>query len=145
MAVPSFDKSERGIVKLRFEDGGQKSSNHFLGHPIANHGNPERAKLCRAGSLGYVDTTQRPWPELSGFHLPHQRREVVLEVCLKHLDANLVHPSGPAIPLYRLEGLSHELGRNPPCQRVHLDLFHGEPFTLCNHGVRTVEPLGDVS
>ena len=67
------------------------------------------------------------------------------EVRLKHFDAHLVYPGGPSVPLDRLECLSHELGRNSPCQRVYLDLLHDEPFTRCHHGVQTVELLGDVS
>jgi hypothetical protein len=36
-----------------------------------------------------------------------------------------------------LEGLSHEPRGDPPGQRMDLDLLHGEPFTRCNHEVRT--------
>ena len=132
-------------MKLGFKNRGKKSSNHFLRDAVSNHRNAERSELLRAGTFGDIDTTQRARPESSGLQVPHQRREVFLQVGIKHFDADLVHPGSPAISLDRLEGLSHELGRNPPCQRVHLDLLHGEPFTLCNHGVRTFEPLGDVS
>ena len=68
--------------------------------------------------------------------------EVFLEVDSKQLDADLVHSRGPAIPLDGLEGLSHEPGSDPPGQRMHLDLFHGGPFTPCNHEVRTGVVLG---
>ncbi len=57
MAVSSLDKSERGVVKLRFEDRCQKPTNHFLGHAIPNHGNSERPELRRSGTFGNVDTT----------------------------------------------------------------------------------------
>ena len=144
VAVASFDESERTIVKLGFEDRSQKPTYHFLRHAITNHRNAERSELLRTRAFRDVDATQRERPKTSGFQIPHQRREVFLSVGIKHFDAHLVYSGGPAIPPYRLEGLSHELGRNPPRQRVHLDLLHGEPFTLCNHGVRTAEPLGDV-
>ena len=124
-------------MKLWFKDRGKKPSNHFLSHPISHHRNAERSKLRRTGAFGNEDTAQRQGPERSRFQLPHQRREVFLEVGSKHLNADLVHPRGPAIPLDGLEGLSHEPGGDPPGQRVDLDLFHGEPFTRCNHEVRT--------
>ena len=142
VAVASGDESVRVLVKLWFKDRGKKPSNHFLSDPISHHRNAERSKLRRAGAFGDVDTAQRQGPERSRFQLPHQRREVFLEVGSEHLNADLVHPRGPAIPLDGLEGLSHELGGDPPGQRMYLDLFHGEPFTRCNHEVRTSELLG---
>ena len=145
VAVASFNEPKRAIVKLGFKDRGEKPTYHFLRHAITNHRNAERSELLRTRAFRDVDATQRERPKTSGFQIPHQRREVFLAVSIKHVDAHLVHASGPAIPLHRLEGLSHQSGRDPPRQRVHLDLCHGEPFTLCNHGVRTVEPLGDVS
>lgn len=85
-----------------------------------------------------MNATQGAWPERAGFQLPHQRREVILEVRLKHVDAYLVYSSGPSVSLHRLEGLSHQRERNSPGERMHFYLFaHGEPFTLCNHRVRT--------
>ena len=56
---------------------------------------------------------------------------------LQTFDADLVHARRPAIPLDRQEGLLHQPGGNPPGERVYLDFAHGEPFTLCNQGVRT--------
>ena len=64
---------------------------------------------------------------------------MLLQVRCKHADADFVHPCGPAIPLDRTEGFQHQLGSNPPRQRMNLDLLaHAEPFTLCNHRVRIV-------
>jgi hypothetical protein len=45
-------------------------------------------------------------------------------------------------PLDIWKGLSHEPRGDPPGQRVDLDLCHGEPFTLSNHGVQTGVLLG---
>ncbi len=142
VAVAAGDESVRVFVKLWFKDRCKKPSNHLLGHAISHHGNAERSKLRRAGAFGNEDTAERQGLERSRFQLPHQRREVFLKVGSKHLNADLVHPRGPAIPLDGLEGLSHEPRGNPPGQRVYLDLLHGEPFTLCNHEVRTGGLLG---
>src|SRR5271166_1374047 len=142
VTVASGDESVRVVVKLWFKDRRKKPSNHFLSYPISHHWNAERSKLRRTRAFGNEDTAERQGLERSRFQLPHQRREVLLEVGSKHLNADLVHPSGPAIPLDGLEGLSHEPRGNPPGQRVYLDLLHGEPFTLCNHEVRTGELWG---
>ena len=132
-------------MKLGFKDRGQKSSNHFLCHTIPDHRYAERSQLLGPRAFGNIDSTQWPGPETSCFQVPHKRREVLLKVRLKHFDAHLVYPGGPSVPLDRLECLSHELGRNSPCQRVYLDLLHDKPFTRCHHGVQTAELLGDVS
>ena len=84
VAVASWDESVRVLVKLWLKDRGKKPSNHFLRDPISHHRNAERSKLRRAGTFGDVDTAQRQGPERSRFQLPHQRREVVLQVGSKH-------------------------------------------------------------
>ena len=137
MAVATGNEPVGMIVKPRLEDRGKKPTYHLLRHPIANHRNAERSQLRRAGAFGDVDAAQGKGPKASVLQFPHQRREVVLQVGFKHLDANPVHPRRPAIPLDRQEGLSHQSGGDPPGERVYLDFAHGEPFTLCNQGVRT--------
>lgn len=96
-----------------------------------------RSELRRAGAFGDVDAAQGKRPEAALLHLPHQRCEVVVQVGLKHLDADLVAPRRPAVPFDRQEGLSHQAGGDPPGERVYLDFAHGEPITLCNQEVRT--------
>ena len=105
----------------------------------------ESKMLLRSWAFGNVDSAQREGPELAGFQIPHQCRKVLFQIGIKHVDAHLIHTRGPSIPLDRLEGLSHDRGRDPPGQRMHLDLLHGEPFMRCHHGVRAREPFEDVS
>jgi hypothetical protein len=142
VAVASGNETIGVLVELGFKDRGQKPTYHFLGHTVSNHRNAERSKLRLVGAFGDVDAAQGQRPVSSGLELSHECREVLLQVGSEHVDAHLVYARGPAFPLHRLEGLSHELGSDPARQRMHLDLFHVEPFTLCNHEVQSDELWG---
>ena len=142
MAVATGDEPVGMFVKARLEGRGKKPTYHLLRYPIPNPRNAERPLLRRAGAFGNVDASQRRGTEASVLQFPHQRCQVLLQVRCEHLDADLVHARRPAIPLDRQEGLLHHPAGNPPGERVYLDFAHGEPFTLCNQGVRTGELWG---
>jgi len=129
MTVAFGYEPERVWMKLRFKDGGQKSSNHFLCYPVLDYRNAERSRFLRVWAFTDMDASQWQRPKLTCFQLFHERREVFLSVDVKHFDADFVHTRGPTILLDRFESLLHEFGSNPPSQRVYLDLPHGEPFT----------------
>jgi hypothetical protein len=101
VAIATGNEPVGMIVKPRLEDRGKKPTYHLLRCPIANHRNAERSQLLRAGTFGDVDAAEGKGTKASVLEFPHQRREVVLQVGRKHLDANPVHTRCPAIPLDR--------------------------------------------
>jgi hypothetical protein len=96
-----------------FKDRLEKSSKHFLTHPIANGWNAERTKLGCV--LADIMPTQGERLKRALLEILHERLEVLIEVGRKHLYADLVDPCGATVALDGLEGLLHQPVGDTPC------------------------------
>jgi hypothetical protein len=123
VTVPSGDKSEGSRVKLGFEDRCQEESDDFLSHPIPNDRNAERSELRRSGAFGNVQSAQGVRSVLSRLEFPHEREQILFELLLEHLHADLVDSRSTAIPLDRSERFVHQRKCDPSGERMNFDFL----------------------
>jgi hypothetical protein len=123
VTVPVRDKSEGSRVKLGFEDRRQEESDDFLSDAIPNDRNAEGSELRRSGAFGNVQSAQGERSVLARLKLPHERDQILFELVLEHLDADLVDSRSTAIPLDRPESFVHQRKSDPSSERVKLDFL----------------------
>jgi hypothetical protein len=120
VAVAALDEAEGSRMEEWSEDRVQEPAEHFLGDSVFYHGDAEAAKLSFVSILRNIDPAQRQGLKGAIFEFPHQSMEVVHEVSLIHLDANLIDPGGASIALDGLEGVTHETNIDSANQGVNL-------------------------
>jgi hypothetical protein len=108
VAVAALDKAEGSRMEERSEDRVQEPTEDFLSDSVFDHGDAQGSELSFISILRNIDPAQRQGLKGAIFEFPHQSMEVVHEVSLIHLDANLIDPCGASIALDGLEGVTHE-------------------------------------
>lgn len=106
MAVASLAEAEGRVMKERFKDRIEEAANHFLCNPVFDGWNAERPNFRLI--LRNEDAAERAGLKCALFEFPHQRHKVFIAVVLKHLDANLIDPSGATIALDSLKAVQQQ-------------------------------------
>src|SRR4029077_18177718 len=123
VTVPVGNESEGSRVKLGFEDRRQEESDDFLSDAIPNDRNAEATELRRSGTFGNVQSAQGEGLVSTRLEFPHERVEILIELILEHLNADLVDSRSTAIPLDRPESFVHQRKSNPSGERMKLDFL----------------------
>lgn len=122
VAVAALDKAEGSRMEEWSEDRVQEPTEDFLSDSVFDHGDAQGSELSVVSILRNIDPAQRQGLVRAVFELPHQSMEVVHEVGIKHLDANLIDPCGASIALDGLKGVTHETNIDSANQGMS---FHG--------------------
>jgi len=109
-------------VELRFEDGFEELSQHFLGDTVSHAGNAEWTHGCilaTRDSFGNPRAPIRFWMIPAAlFHQAHEFCEMDSQIFLKALDGDAIDSGCAFVTLDALEGFSHEVGGNPSGERM---------------------------
>jgi hypothetical protein len=103
VAVATLDEAEGGGMEEWPEDRVQEPTQDFLGDPVFDHGNAEGTELSFVSILWNKDSAQRQRLKRAVLEFPHQSMEIIHEVSLIHLDANLSTPAAPRLRLTALK------------------------------------------
>ena len=108
VAVAALDKAEGSGMEERSEDRVQEPTEDFLSDSVFDHGDAQGSELSLVFILRNKDSAQRQGLKRALFEFPHQSMEVIHEVSVVHLDANLIDPCGASVALDGLKGVTHE-------------------------------------
>jgi hypothetical protein len=123
-------------VKHPLEERAQELPKHFLGNPVADGGDPQRA--CLAWPLGDMHAPQGVGLESPFLEVVHQGQQVLFEVGLEHSDADFVDPRHAPVASNVPEGAVQEFQGDPSRQRMSLDLGHNGSFHAEPHATETL-------
>jgi hypothetical protein len=120
VAVTALDEAEGGRMEARSEDRVQEPAEDFLSDSVFDHRDAEGTELSFVSILRNKDPAQRQGLKRAIFEFPHQSMEVVHEVSMIHLDANLIDPGSASIALDGLKGVTHETNIDSANQGMNL-------------------------
>jgi len=125
-------KAMRAVMKGRFTDRGQQSTEHFLSDPTPYGGNAKGAD--GTVSLGDRHPSQRDRLVGPRLQFAHKRHEVRVQVGFAHRERLCIESGRPAIALDGLKGRVERLEGDPAgermlavCVREHLEQTSDPP------------------
>lgn len=104
VSVAPLDEAKGSCVEERPEDGIEKPANDFLGDPVFDPWNAEGTELGLLSVFGDEYPAQRERHESAAFEFTHEGQQVVREISLEQLDADLIDPGSAPVAFDRLEG-----------------------------------------